>query len=97
MLQQNAVHDGSRSVTDGVSLPVIKSKLVYSNLIFVDNKLTLICLLTKQQLATVSVRYTQVILLIWRLLHFEDKRLSRMGCMTQSTILPVTLPNVYRF
>jgi len=33
-------------------------------LIFVDNKLTLICLLTEQQLATVSVRYTQVILLI---------------------------------
>jgi len=46
-----------------------KSKLVYSSLIFVDNKLTLICLSTKQQLATVSVRYTQVILLIWRVLH----------------------------
>jgi len=29
-----------RSVTDGVSLSVIKSKLVYSRLIFVDNKLT---------------------------------------------------------
>ena len=36
----------SRSVTDGVSLLVNKSKLVYSSLIFVDNKLTLICLLT---------------------------------------------------
>jgi len=36
----------SQSVTDGVSLSVIKSKLVYSSLIFVDNKLTLICLLT---------------------------------------------------
>jgi len=35
----------SRSVTDGVSLLVIKSKLVYSSLIFVDDKLTLICLL----------------------------------------------------
>jgi len=35
----------TRSVTDGVSLLVIKSKLVYSSLIFVDDKLTLICLL----------------------------------------------------
>jgi len=32
----------SQSVTDGVSLSVIKSKLLYSSLIFVDNKLTLI-------------------------------------------------------
>jgi len=53
----------SRSVTDGVSLSISKSKLVYSSLTFVDNKLTLICLLT------VSVRHTQVILLIWRVLH----------------------------
>ena len=58
----------NRSVTDGVSLSVFKSKLVYSSLIFVDNKLTLICLLTEQQLVTLSVRYTQVILLIWRVL-----------------------------
>jgi len=29
----------SRSVTDGVSLSVSKSKQVYSSLIFVDNKL----------------------------------------------------------
>jgi len=36
----------SRSVTDGVSLSVSKSKLVYSSLIFVYNKLTLIYLLT---------------------------------------------------
>ena len=36
----------SWSVADGVSLSVIKSKLVYDSLIFVDNKLTLICLLT---------------------------------------------------
>ena len=28
---------------------------------------------------------------------FEDKCLRRTGCMTQSAILPVTLPNVYRF
>jgi len=46
----------SRSVTDGVSLSVSKLKLVNSSLIFVDNKLTLICLLTKQRLLTVSVR-----------------------------------------
>jgi len=36
----------SRSVTDGVSLSVIKSKLVYSTLIFVENILTLIRQLT---------------------------------------------------
>jgi len=34
----------SRSLTDGVSLFVINPKLVYISLIFVDNKLTLICL-----------------------------------------------------
>jgi len=34
------------SVTDGVSLSFIKSKLVYSRLIFVDIKLTLMCQLT---------------------------------------------------
>jgi len=39
----------SRSVTDGISLSVSKSKLVYNSLIFVDNKFTLICLLTQQQ------------------------------------------------
>jgi len=33
----------SRSVTDGISLSVSKSKLIYSSLIFVGNKLTLIC------------------------------------------------------
>ena len=59
---------GSRSVTDGVSLSVSKSKLklVYSSLIFVDEELTLICLLTQQRLVTVSVHNTQVIQLIWR-------------------------------
>ena len=35
----------SLSVTDGVSLLVIKSKLVYISMIFVDNKHTLIFLL----------------------------------------------------
>jgi len=56
----------SWSVVDGVSLPVSKVKLVYISLIFVDNKLALICLLTS---ATVSVYNRQVILLIWRILH----------------------------
>jgi len=56
----------SRSVNGGVSLSVGKSKLVYSSLIFVDNILTLICLLTQQRLVTVSVRNTQVIQRIWR-------------------------------
>ena len=54
----------SQSVTGGLSLSVSKSKLVYSSLIFVDNKLTLICLLTQQRLVTVSVRNAQVIQLI---------------------------------
>ena len=36
----------SRSVTDGKSLSVSKSKLVYGSLIFVDDKLTSVCLLT---------------------------------------------------
>jgi len=56
----------SRSVTDGVSLSISKSKLVYNSLIFVDNKLTLNRLLTLQRLVTVSVRNTQVIQLICR-------------------------------
>jgi len=59
----------SQSVTDGISVSVSKSKLVYSSLIFVDNKLTLTRLLTKQQSVTAFVRNTQVILLIWRVLH----------------------------
>ena len=57
---------GSRSVNDDVSLSISKSKLVYNSLIFVDNKLTLIRLLTQQQLVTVSVRNTPVIQLICR-------------------------------
>jgi len=43
---------------------VIEANFVYSNMIFVDNKLTLTCLLTQQQLVTVSVRHTQVISLM---------------------------------
>ena len=63
----------SRSVTDGVSLSVSKSKLVYSSLIFVDNNVTLICPLTQQRLVTVSVRHTQVIQLIWWDLHLSGQ------------------------
>jgi len=40
------IHDNTRSVTDGVSLSISKLKLVYNSLIFVDDKLTLVCLLT---------------------------------------------------
>ena len=69
MLQQNAVVISSRSVTGGIRLSVSMSKLVYSSLIFVDNKLTLICLLTQQRLVTVSLRNTQVIQFIWRFQH----------------------------
>jgi len=47
-------------------MSVIKSKLAHSRLIFVDNKLASICLLTQQRLLTVSVHNTQVIHLIWR-------------------------------
>jgi len=61
------------------SRSVTKSKLVYSSMIFVDDKLTLICLLIQQQLAKVSVRYTQVILLSGEFCIFEDTRLRRMG------------------
>ena len=43
----------SQSITDGINLSVSKSKLVYCSLIFVDNKVELICLLTKQQLVAV--------------------------------------------
>jgi len=71
VLQQNAVHY-QQSISywwrQSVSHKV-KTGLHYSSLLFVDNKLTLICLLTEQQLAAVSVRYTQVILLIWQVLH----------------------------
>jgi len=48
----------SRSVADGVSQLVSKSKLVYRVLIPVDNKVKWIWLLTQEQLVTVSVHYT---------------------------------------
>ena len=47
----------SRSVTDGTRLSVCKSKLVYSSLIFVDNKPTLICLFTYQVTAICNSFY----------------------------------------
>jgi len=40
-------------------------------MIFVDSKLTLTCLLTHHQLVTVFVHHTQVISLIWRVLHLS--------------------------
>jgi len=58
----------SRSVTDGVSLSDSKSKLVYSSLIFGDNKLTLICI----NITTISKSFCPLYtsyLLIWRVLH----------------------------
>ena len=58
-------------------------------------KLALICLLTQQQLENVSLRHTQVILLIWRV-----KRLWGQKCKAYDAInnfLPVTSPNVHRF
>ena len=86
-----------RSVTDGVSLSVIQSKLAYSSQIFVDNKLTLICLLTQQQLAKFLSVTHKLFCLSDEFCIFENKRVRRMGCMTQSIILPVILPNVHRF
>jgi len=72
----------SRSVEDGVSLSLSKSKLVYSSLIFFDNKVKQICLSAQQQLVTVSVRHKliQVFLVIWRVLHLRgQKNARRMG------------------
>jgi len=50
----------SRPVSEGVSLPVSKTKLVYSSIFIeiIDNILTLICLLTQQQIVIVSVSNT---------------------------------------
>jgi len=67
----------SQSVTDGISLSVSKSKLVYGSLIFVDNILTLICLLTQQWLVTVSLRNTQVIQVIWRDQHVWGQKCNK--------------------
>jgi len=87
----------SRSVADGVSLSVSKSKLVYSSLIFVDNKLTLICLLTQQRLVTVYAVIHKLFNLSGEISIFEDESAMQTGRMKQSTILPLTLPNVHQF
>jgi len=68
-----------QSVTDGISLSVSKSKLVYSSFICVDNKLTIICLLTQQQSATVFVRNKHVILLIQQVLHLWGQKSKANG------------------
>ena len=85
----------SRSVSDGASLSVTKSKLVYNSLIFVDRKLTLIYQQNSDQQQFLTVIH-KLFCLSGEFCIFEDKRLRRMWCMTQS-ILPVTLPNVHRF
>ena len=64
------INSRSDGIHVGLSLSASKSKMVYNSLILVDNKLTLICLLTRQQLETVSLRNMQVIQLIWRDLSF---------------------------
>ena len=87
----------SRSVTDDVSLSVIKSKLAYNSMIFVDNKLTLIYLLIWQQLATVSVHYTRVIFLTWRVLHLWGQTSKANGAYDTINHFALTLPNVHRF
>jgi len=77
----------SQSVTDGVSLSVSKSKLVYNSLIFLDNQLTLICLLTQQRLITVSVCNTQVnIQLISRDLHLSGQKCKANGVYDNDTV-----------
>jgi len=69
----------SRSVADGISLSVSKWKLVYRSLISVKNKVKWICLLTQQQLETVSVRHTQVTLLMWRVPHLWGEKCNANG------------------
>jgi len=78
------LHDQLSVSHYGIRLSVRKSKLVYSSLIFLDNKLTLICLSTQQQLITVYVRHTQVIYLSGDFCIFEDKSARQMGRVTQS-------------
>jgi len=63
MPQQHAVHDQQSLVASVYQL--VSQKLVYSSLIFVDSKLALSAYQHNQQLVTVSLRNTQVILLIW--------------------------------
>jgi len=54
----------SQSDTDRVSRSVTVSKIRYTCLIYDDNKVKLIRLLTQQHLLTVSVRYTQGICMV---------------------------------
>jgi len=74
------------SVTDGVRLSVIISKLVYNSLIFGDNKLILICINITAISKSFCPLYTSY-LLIWRVLHlWVQMSLRRIGCVTQSSI-----------
>jgi len=74
MSQQMPYMISSRSVANDASLSVSESKLIYRILISADNKVKGIWLFTQQQLVTVSVRHTQDILLMWRVLHLWGKR-----------------------
>jgi len=99
-LQRKAVTAKCRTwsaVGHSLMVSVSKSKLVYSNLIFVYNKLTLICLLTWQRLVAVSVRNTQVIQLIWRDQRLWGQKCNANGAHETITILPVTSSNVHQF
>jgi len=82
-----------QSVTNGVTLAVSKSKLVYHSFVFVDNKLT-------QQSVTVSQFLSALCKLCYlsgEFCIFEDKSVRRMGHTTQSTILTATSTNLYWF
>ena len=82
-----------QSVTNGVTLAVSKSKLVYHSFVFVDNKLT-------QQSVTVSQFLSALCKLCYlsgEFCIFEDKSIKQMGCMTRSNIFALTSPNVHRF
>jgi len=83
----------SWSAADGISLSLSTSQnwsILYSSLIFVDNKITSICLLTLQQLLTVSACNTQVILLSGEFCIFQDESVRQIRPISQSSILPVT-------
>jgi len=87
---------GSRSVADGVSLSVSKSKLVYRSLISVDNKVKRICLLTQQQLVQFLSVIHKLFYLSGEFCIFEEKSARRMKSMKQSTILLATLRNLHQ-
>ena len=58
---------------------------------------TLMCLLTRQQLLQFLAAIHKLFYLSGEFCIFEDKRLRRIGRVTQSTFLPVTSPKVKQF